>query len=37
MSISTKNATIEPEKHMGTVEIFPALLGRRQGDLLENR
>jgi hypothetical protein len=37
MSISTKNATIEPEKHIGKVEIFPALRGCRQGDLLENR
>ena len=35
MSMTPKNVKIEPEKHMGTVEIFPALLGRRQGDLLE--
>ena len=28
MLISTKNATIEPEKHMGTVKIFAALRGR---------
>jgi hypothetical protein len=27
MSIPKTNAKIEPEKHMGTVEIFPALLG----------
>jgi len=24
--MTTKNAKIEPEKHMGTVEIFPARL-----------
>jgi len=36
MSMTPKNATIEPEKHIWTVEIFPALLGRREGDLLED-
>ena len=36
MSMTPKNAKIEPEKYIWMVEIFPALLGRRQGDLLKN-
>ena len=36
MSMTTKNAKIEPEKHIWMVEIFPVFLGRRQGDRLKN-
>jgi len=36
MSMTPKNAKIEPEKHIWTVEIFPALLGRHERNLLED-
>ena len=36
MSMTTKNAKIEPEKHLGTVEIFPAFIGRHERNLLED-